>query len=199
MAMIGLHPEIVLPDVDETPREGELPGDLVSRLAELKARAVIECRLSRERRTSAEQTSTEEQSEVVVAGDTVVALGDTILGKPHDRADAERMLRALRGASHHVYSGVAVAVVEPARLLVRTVETEVLMRDFSDDELAWYLDTDEWSGKAGSYGIQGQASLLISALRGDYYSVVGLPVSTVAELMAELGHPVTTWSSARRC
>lgn len=199
MAMIGLHPEIVLPDVDETPREGELPGDLVSRLAELKARAVIECRLSRERRTSAEQTSTEEQPEVVVAGDTVVALGDTILGKPHDRADAERMLRALRGASHHVYSGVAVAVVEPARLLVRTVETEVLMRDFSDDELAWYLDTDEWSGKAGSYGIQGQASLLISALRGDYYSVVGLPVSTVAELMAELGHPVTTWSSARRC
>ncbi len=160
LALIGVTPDdVVAPEVDETPLPGETPEELVVRLADAKARAGL--RLVAERRMAAGELEGARAS-VIVAADTVVAPDGEILGKPVDRDDAVRMLRLLSGRVHPVFTGVAVALdaspgeprpdaVEGRSSIVRT---DVEFRALSDDDLAWYLRTGEWEGRAGAYAIQ---------------------------------------------
>ena len=125
------------------------------------------------------------EDDVVIAADTVVCLDDEILGKPADAADAKRMLRALSGRDHRVFTGVTVA--RGGSVLSDFEETAVHFRPLTEREIAAYLATGEPMDKAGAYGIQGRASLFVRAIEGDYFNVVGLPLCKLGQMLKELG------------
>ncbi|MEM7275513.1 MAG: Maf family protein [Actinomycetota bacterium] len=193
----GLAPSVVPADVDETPLPGEKPAELVERLARRKAAAVSD------RLDPAAASET-----LVIAADTVIDLDGTVFGKPTDRLDAERMLRALSGRSHDVITGMA--VVGPDRSLTETItptepstrtptrtevtvaRTAVWLRSLTADDIAWYLDTDEPMGKAGAYAIQGLGSVLVDRIEGSYQAVVGLSLPALDALTGRFGHPLRT-------
>jgi septum formation protein len=124
----------------------------------------------------------------VIGADTIVVLGDEVMGKPVDPEDAARMLRALSGATHRVITGIAVRREGPEPLqLSDAVETEVTFRPLTDHEIEAYVRTGEPMDKAGAYAIQGCGALLAAGIRGDYPNIVGLPVARLAELLRSVG------------
>ena len=125
------------------------------------------------------------EDDVVIAADTVVCLDDMILGKPADAADAKRMLRALSGRDHRVFTGVTVCRGD--RVLSDFEETAVHFRPLTEREIAAYLATGEPMDKAGAYGIQGRASLFVRGIEGDYFNVMGLPLCKLGEMLKEIG------------
>ena len=133
---------------------------------------------------------------LVIGADTTVDIDGEILNKPADLADAERMLRQLRGRAHRVHTGIAVlAPGQPARAEVMT--SRVTMRQFSDTDLRAYLGTGESLDKAGAYGIQGAAGDIVASVDGCYTNVVGLPLCAVARCLIAAGAPITV--SAPQC
>ena len=122
---------------------------------------------------------------VIIGADTVVALDGFILGKPKDENDAKRMLRALSGRSHAVYTGVT--VLRGGTVLSRAEKTEVTFRALSEDEIARYVATGEPLDKAGAYGAQGLASLFVERLDGDFFNVMGLPLCLLGKMLKEIG------------
>jgi septum formation protein len=173
LARIGVVPaRVAAPDIDETPLKGELPRAYVARLAESKARAV-------ERGAD----------EVVLAGDTTVAVGRRILEKPADEADLRRMLALLSGRRHHVWSGVAMVDRED-RLRVRVADTIVAFKALSAAEIDWYVASGEGMGKAGGYAIQGRAEMFVRFLSGSHSNVVGLPLFETRSLLTAAGVPL---------
>jgi septum formation protein len=154
--------------VDERLLPGELPREYVRRLAIEKSAAALR--------------SADIQADALIVGaDTTVVVGDEILGKPADAADAERMLRQLSGRAHVVMTGVSVR--SAARQLDAIDETVVVFRTLSDADVEWYVRTGDGAGKAGAYAIQGLASRFIPRIEGSYSNVVGLPVALVSELL----------------
>ncbi len=123
--------------------------------------------------------------DVVIGADTVVALDGAVLGKPKDAADAKRMLRALSGRSHTVFTGVT--VLRGGTVLCRTERTEVRFRTLDDDEIDRYIATGEPMDKAGAYGAQGYASLFVERLDGDFFNVMGLPLCALGNLLKQIG------------
>jgi septum formation protein len=170
LARLGLDPLIRPADIDETPRPGEDPHDLVVRLASAKA---------------ATSLARGDAEEVVLAADTEVVLDGQVLGKPRDRDDAARMLRRLAGRSHEVVTGVAVRRGGTAR--ATRVTTEVRFRPVSDAEIAWYVATGEPDGKAGAYGLQGAGAALVERIHGSDTNVIGLPLAETITLLRQVG------------
>jgi septum formation protein len=123
--------------------------------------------------------------EVVLGVDTLVATGDRIWGKPRDRAAARETLRALRGRTHDVVSGVAL-VGEDGAVTAQTAVTRVTFRALDDAMIEWYLQSGEWVQRAGGYAIQGRGGALVERIDGDYLNVVGLPVGTLLDLWPDL-------------
>jgi septum formation protein len=157
--------------LDETPRPGEAPAHYALRLAEEKARALWETLPPAERLP-------------VLAADTTVALGDEILGKPLDRADAQRILRSLSGREHAVHT--AVAVLHAGGADARVSSSVVEFRPLPDAEIDWYWKTGEPADKAGAYGVQGLGAIFVRRLEGSYSGVMGLPLYETWELLAPL-------------
>lgn len=155
--------------MDETARPSEPPAALVARLSEEKARAV------RGRRPDA----------VIVAADTVVVAAGEVLGKPRDDADAARMLRALSGTAHEVWTGVSIVGPHESRSIA--VCTRVIFRGLSDGEIARYVAGGEPRDKAGAYAIQGGAAGFVTRIEGSYTNVVGLPLAETLEALRLLG------------
>lgn len=153
---------------ENTPDCGDA-GEAVRAIALGKARAV----------------AAQRPGDLVVAADTVVELGGVILGKPADEAEARAMLRALSGRTHRVYTGVA--VIAQGRESVRDEQTRVRFRALSDREIAAYTATGEPMDKAGAYAVQGRAALFIEGIEGDYFNVVGLPLCTLGQMLADFG------------
>ncbi len=175
LAQIGLVPDDIRPpDIDETPRPGELPRPYCARVTRAKAQAV----------PSAED-------ELVLCADTAVAVGRRIMGKPADAAEAERFLRLMSGRRHQVVTSVALRRGD--RLWQRDVVTRVKMKRLTEAELAEYLASGEWQGKAGGYGIQGRAAAFIPWISGSWPAVVGLPLAETAALLRTAGY---TWEGA---
>ncbi len=173
---MGVKPDLILsPDIDETPRKGELPRPYAARLAAEKARAVPAG-----------------PEDLVLCADTTVALGRRILGKPADAAEAAEFLTRLAGRRHEVIT--AVALRRGDRLWARDSISVVRMKRLSDAELNGYLASGEWQGKAGGYGIQGLAGALIPWIQGSYSGIMGLPVAETAALLTAAGWPV--WGQA---
>jgi septum formation protein len=171
LEQLGLSFEVVVADVDESPRPGEKPQDYVSRLAEAKALAVVE-RL-------------QHPALPVLAADTAVVLDGAILGKPGGREDAIAMLRRLGGRSHQVLSGVA--LWNQGRVRAALSQSEVRFRVIGTDEAAAYWDSGEPRDKAGAYGIQGLGGLFVEYLAGSYSGVMGLALFETAALLKEAG------------
>lgn len=181
LACFGLPHRIETADIDETPRPGESPTGLVRRLAAAKAQAVGQ-RLG---------TTDAGRGELLVIGaDTVVALGEEILGKPSDGGEARQMLEKLRDAPHQVHSGVAVAhfVMGSCQgLCISVNSTGVVMRDYTNDEIAEYIQTGDPLDKAGAYAIQHQQFDPVARLRGCPAGVMGLPAADVQKLLRKFG------------
>jgi septum formation protein len=156
-------------DIDESPRPGENPARYALRLAQEKARALWEQLPVAERRP-------------VLAADTTVALGDEILGKPLDQADAARILRRLSGRTHEVHT--AVAVLHGGGADARVCTSTVEFRELTREDIDWYWRTGEPADKAGAYGVQGHAAIFIRHLAGSYSGVMGLPLYETWELLA---------------
>ncbi|WP_179395954.1 Maf family nucleotide pyrophosphatase [Lacticaseibacillus absianus] len=134
-------------------------------------------------RTKALAVAAQHPEATVIAADTMCFWRDTFLGQPVDRADAARMLRQLAGQTHQCCTGLAIARPDqPVQQAV--VTTEVTFWPLDAAAIDAYLDTGEYVDKAGAYGIQGQGALLVRGLVGDYYNVVGLPISTLARMLA---------------
>lgn len=172
---LGFEFTVRTADVDETSMPGERPGQLANRLALSKANAVA---------GSLEASS---EPRLIVAADTVVALGDQIYGKPQDSADAERMLTSLRGKWHQVHSAVCVLNVQEANPRVSINTTQVQMRDYAMPELLRYIQSGDPLDKAGAYAIQNQEFAPVSAIEGCLTGVMGLPLGELCSLLAEHG------------
>jgi len=121
---------------------------------------------------------------LILAADTTVVAGGSILGKPEDDADAVRMLEMLSGCDHEVLTGVALR--RGPDILTHVERTRVRFLQLSAEEIAWYVATGEPRGKAGAYGIQGLASRFVEQITGSYSNVVGLPVAQVYQLLCRL-------------
>ena len=172
LAQIGVVADDVRPpEIDETPLTGELPRPYCVRLAREKALAV--------------QAN---DDDIVLCGDTTVALGRRILGKPEDAGEAAEFLHMLSGRRHRVIT--AIAVRRGDKVWQKDVVSQVKMKPLSDEEVNWYLSTGDWQGKAGGYGIQGPAGALIPWISGSFTAVVGLPVAETAALLRAAGYPM---------
>jgi nucleoside triphosphate pyrophosphatase len=124
----------------------------------------------------------------VIGADTIVVIGDLVMGKPTDGEDARRMLRTLSGVTHRVITAVAVRREGPEPVaLGEVVETEVTFHRLTDNEIEAYVQTGEPMDKAGAYAIQGYGALLVAGVRGDYPNIVGLPVTPLTQLLRSVG------------
>jgi septum formation protein len=129
----------------------------------------------------------ESPSDVILGADTVVALEDQIFGKPRDLQDARRILSTLMGTTHDVVTGVTLLDCLSGRRQVTHDVTRVTMRRLSGRNLAAYLESGAWRGKAGAFGIQDAAGEFIANIKGSFTNVMGLPMERVAKLLAEIG------------
>ena len=155
--------------------EKENPKDFVMEIALEKAMAVAE----------------ENYMEWIVAADTVVVHNNKILGKPKNEEEAKEVLKSLSSHSHEVYTGVAIVNKQKNISLTFTELTKVYFKNISDQEINWYVETKEPLDKAGSYGIQGKGSILIEKIEGDFYNVMGFPISKFYEEMKKY---IDSWS-----
>jgi septum formation protein len=172
LARIGVVPDEVAPaEIDETPRQGELPRDYARRMAAEKAEAVAR------------------PGALVLAADTVVAAGRRILPKAEDEATARAALVLLSGRRHRVLSAVTLIDAE-GRARHRLSTSIVAFKRLSREELDAYLAAGEWRGKAGGYAIQGRAESLIRMLAGSHSCVVGLPLYETRALLRSAGFPL---------
>jgi len=135
---------------------------------------------------------------VILAADTVVALGAQIFGKPRDADDAYRILSALAGTEHEVITGVTVLEASTGRRRIAHDITRVRMRRLLAEHLRQYIDSGEWEGKAGAYGIQDRLDPFVERLDGSFANVVGLPMELVAEMLVEFGFDRTPAKPRRR-
>ncbi|WP_243303448.1 Maf family protein [Geothrix oryzisoli] len=161
--------EIQTPEVDETPLLDEEPGDLVLRLAELKAEVVARRNPDR----------------WVMAADTTVAVDHHTLNKPADVEDAVRMLTLIQGRAHQVHTGFCLQRNDDTYSFVDTAQ--VVFRPLSEAQIRWYIATREPMDKAGSYAIQGIGALFIEGVEGSFSTVMGLPVERMGDLFLQLG------------
>lgn len=163
---------VIAADIDESPILGECPQEYVLRLAAAKARAVARQSCS---------------NQAVVAADTAVVDGDAILGKPVDMADAETMLRRLRGHTHQVFTGIAVLDPVKGKIYTDLCITDVPMRFYSDDEMRSYVLSGDPLDKAGAYAIQHPRFQPVEHLHGCFASVMGLPLCHLVRTLRQVG------------
>jgi septum formation protein len=171
LAQIGLTPDHVHPaDINEDPIPGELPRPHALRLAQEKA-AVVSALFP---------------GKVILAADTVVGVGRRILPKTLERSEAETCLRLMSGRAHRVFTGVCVIDADGVSR-AKVSETRLKVKRLTEQELTAYLDSEEWHGKAGGYGIQGKAGAFIPFISGSYTGVVGLPVHEASVMLRTAG------------
>lgn len=167
---LGLKFDIIVADADESSDIRE-PDELVMTLAARKGRAVLE--------TLDDKT----EDSLIIACDTLVYADGEFLGKPRDRADAERMIRKISGNCHYVVSGIYLYC--DGREARAAASTKVIFDELTDADVSAYLDTSEPYDKAGAYAIQGKAGVYINGIEGDYFNVVGLPVNLLCKTLKQ--------------
>jgi septum formation protein len=175
----GFSFDVVVPEVDETRRDGEPADEYVRRVSLEKSSAALGCVEADD--GGASRTERGRNSDLIVAADTVVVVDGDILGKPRDDPDAASMLRRLSGRWHEVMTGVSVraGLRESGSVAI----TRVQFAELTEADIDWYVTSGETVDKAGAYAIQGLASRFIPRIEGSYANVVGLPISLVQELL----------------
>ena len=173
LTSLGISFEVQTPDIDETQHEDEKPEDYVQRLSQDKAQAVA---------------SKVKAPTVILAADTVVIDGTTILGKPADAAEARQMLQQLRSRTHRVCTAITLHKLgDPAQTLTKMDCTEVQMRAYTDDEIESYIASGDPFDKAGGYAIQDEDFIPVVRIDGSYTGVMGLPLDLLKSALKEIG------------
>lgn len=192
LQQIGIEARLLLDEDEaraealEAVRVGESPTQYVERVALAKAQA------ARERLEVLMQEAPATSPIIypplpLLAADTTVAIGGTILGKPADEADAARILRELSGRAHRVLTTVVVISANGRKTIKRTQVSRVQFARLKPEDIAWYVGTGEPMGKAGAYGIQGGAARFVRKIEGSYSGIMGLPLFETGELLAKAG------------
>ena len=173
LELMGLEFKVIVSQADEDSVSKDLKPELyVQELALLKASATAKEVLRN-------------KNAVIISADTIVTLDGQILGKPKDEDDAFNMLSKLSGREQEVYTGYCVMRISDGKAVCGKVRTKVKFKDLSDDKIRGYINSGEPMDKAGAYGIQGLGSLLIEKIDGDYFNVVGLPISALADTLED--------------
>ncbi|WND04044.1 nucleoside triphosphate pyrophosphatase [Temperatibacter marinus] len=172
LAQIGIYPDIIDPaDIDETEKAGELPRLYAARMAREKAEAVLP----------------QHSDAYILAADTVVAQGRRILPKAEDARTAKMCLEIMSGRSHKVLTSLSL-ITPSKQQITKTVVTSVAFKRLSVSEMNRYVESGEWDGKAGGYGIQGSAEAFVRQIKGSYSAVVGLPLFETRNLLVGTGY-----------
>ncbi|MHB1294273.1 MAG: Maf family protein [Anaerolineae bacterium] len=174
IAGLGLQVRVLPADIDETRLDGESPADLAERLSAAKAQALAD----------------KFPEAVVIAADTLVALGQEVLGKPVDEPEAIAMLTMLRARIHSVFSGLAILRQSAQTRSIQVVCTQVRMRDYGEEELRRYVASGDSLDKAGAYAIQSPSFSPVAAIEGCYTNVMGLPICHLHRVLTSWGIPV---------
>jgi len=171
LASLGFDFEVIPSSVPEVHQPGESPEEYVARLSRDKAAAI----------------AAKHPDRWVIAADTTVLLGDELLEKPADANDAKRMLAAIAGKTHVVYSGVTLQNASAGWHETRVAESEVRMLPLTPREIEWYVATGEPLDKAGAYAVQGMGAMFIDSVHGSYTNVVGLPLALLYQMLKRAG------------
>lgn len=172
LSMIGLEFDVIPDDTPEPVENGLSPDETVMVLAKFKGENV-------------KKLLPEDNDAIIIAADTIVAIDEKILGKPHSKEEAEKMLTMLSGRSHSVYTGVYLVENQSEKSANFYEKTEVFFKNLDINEIKDYINTGEPMDKAGSYGIQNLGSLFAEKINGDYFNVVGLPVCSLGKVLTE--------------
>ena len=178
LEQIGVKFSVSFQDIDESRQPDERPFDLVTRLSEQKANACFQ--------------KSGDVNTVILASDTMVALGEEVFGKPEGKFDAIRMLLRLSQSTHRVLTAVSVKSYDKSKTICS--ETVVTFRAITAEEAENYWETGEPKGKAGAYAIQGFGAIFIQSIKGSFSGVMGLPLFETAELLREFG--IDTWQKS---
>ena len=159
--------KIMSSDIEELTLDGESPCQMVMRLAFEKGIDI----------------ANKQKSDLVISADTIVVLDNNVLGKPKDEKEARYMIESLSGKTHQVITGISLINLENNKKIIDYVISNVKFKNLSDDDINDYIKTKESLDKAGAYGIQGYGALLVEEIQGDYFNIVGLPISKLSDLL----------------
>ncbi|MDK2830349.1 MAG: nucleoside triphosphate pyrophosphatase [Methanolobus sp.] len=176
--LIGPNFEIIVSSYDEKEVEDLAPAELVMHHSREKAIDV----------------AGKLNEGIIISADTVVVYDGTILGKPDDKDDARRMLKALSGQQIQVISGITVMDVASGSAVTEHESTDIWMRQISDSLISKYISTGETEGKAGAFAIQGKGAILVQRIEGDFFNVVGLPLYRLSKMLDKFGINVLDYS-----
>ena len=175
---LGIIPDIILPaNIDETVMKGEIPSALSTRLANEKANFVYQ------------NKKNDMKDSLILSADTVVAVGRRVIEKPISASEAYSAMKLLSGKNHKVYTCICIIDAD-GNYYKKLVETRVRFKNLSEEEIKYYIITNDWVDKAGGYAIQGRAQSFIIKISGSYSSVVGLPIYETINLLKGLGYDV---------
>jgi len=159
--------DVVKSTIDEVILDQELPSQVVMRLAFEKCMDI----------------AYKNENDLVIGADTIVVLDDIILGKPKDKEDATSMIKKLSGKTHQVITGISLVNLNVNKKIIDYVVSNVKFKDLSEEDIKDYIQTNESLDKAGAYGIQGYGAMLVEEIQGDYFNIVGLPISRLSDLL----------------
>ena len=159
--------DIISSSIEELVLDGESPCQMVMRLAFEKGIDI----------------ASKHKSDLVISADTIVVLDDNVLGKPKDEEEARQMISNLSGRTHQVITGISLINLENNKKIIDYVVSNVKFKKLSKDDINDYIKTKESLDKAGAYGIQGYGALLVEEIQGDYFNIVGLPISKLSDLL----------------
>lgn len=171
LKLTGLHFEVIPCCVNEAYRKGETPEEHVLRLSEKKAQVIVN----------------QHPDAWVLGADTIVTIHGEILGKPGTAASAKEMLGKLSGQKHRVVTGFTITRKTTGVLVREVVGSSVIFREIPEDEMSWYIRSEEPYDKAGGYAVQGMSALFIREIRGSYTNVMGLPLCELVETLKSIG------------
>ena len=161
--------KIMASSIEELRLEGESPCQMVMRLAFEKGIDI----------------ASRQKSDLVISADTIVVLDNTVLGKPKDEIEARKMITSLSGRTHQVITGISLINLDNNKKIIDYVISNVKFKNLSEEDINDYIRTKESLDKAGAYGIQGYGALLVEEIQGDYFNIVGLPISKLSDLLKD--------------
>lgn len=159
--------KVITSDIDEKILENEEPIQLVLRLAFEKCMDI----------------ASKYSKDLVIGADTIVVLDNKILGKPNNKEEAFKMLSSLSNREHQVITGISIINLDNNKKIIDYVVSNVKFKNLTEQDIKDYISTNEYKDKAGAYGIQGYGALLVEEIRGDYFNIVGLPISKLGDIL----------------
>lgn len=159
--------KIMASSIEELILDGESPCQMVMRLAFEKGMDI----------------ASRQKSDLIISADTIVVLDNTVLGKPKDEIEAKKMITSLSGRTHQVITGISLINLDSNKKIIDYVISNVKFKKLSEEDINDYIRTKESLDKAGAYGIQGYGALLVEEIQGDYFNIVGLPISRLSDLL----------------